>query len=259
METNIRLNDKTVVLVGPFGPIMQNLIPRISESGADVCALTDDVKTAQRVCQNVLDQHEVLEHHGRAAAFELTKLDAKSIEVAFGRAAELFGTTDVLIDLNLLSTKIPFYSNNPPTDEVNKNFSEAFERLSAISKVGVNFVRSRAKGRLIYLFHLLDAWAAEKAKSDVYTNFYSHINKLAFEYRAQSLTVNGISVGVSEEYLLSRFPKSSSIRLAHQELIKTIPHSKMVDFAEIANLTTFIASPLSSGINGQILKIDHAL
>jgi enoyl-[acyl-carrier-protein] reductase (NADH) len=50
-----------------------------------------------------------------------------------------------------------------------------------------------------------------------------------------------------------------TIQKANQELIKTLPQSRIVDYNEISNFTAFMASPYSSGLSGQMVHLNHAL
>jgi enoyl-[acyl-carrier-protein] reductase (NADH) len=101
--------------------------------------------------------------------------------------------------------------------------------------------------------------AAEKVASTVFNDFEAYVYKLGKELSAQNTAVNALAVGVNEEYLLSRFPKTMTIQKANQELIKTLPQSRIVDYNEISNFTAFMASPYSSGLSGQMVHLNHAL
>lgn len=254
------LNDKTVVMAGPFGLLMQNLVTRITEHGSDVALLTDDVKSAQRVCQNIMDMREVSEKFGRATAIDAQVDSEKGIENAFSRSAELFGSTDIYIDTHLFNLNIPFLDDSKlSADEIQSEFTKKFEQAEIMTKVASTFLKARSRGRILYLFHELDLLAAEKVQSKVFTQFAEYVKSLALKLAEQNTSVNALAVGVSEEYLLSHFTKSSTIQGAHRELIKVLPHAKIVDYNEIANFTSFIVSPLSSGLSGQVIRLDHGL
>ncbi len=252
------LNDKTVVLVGPFGQLQQNLITRITEHGSDVAVITDDVKSAQRVCQNIMDMREVSEKFGRAAALELSVADAKSTENTFSQSAEIFGGTDIYIDTHLYSLNIPFFAGSKPTN-LDAEFNNAFDKIKMMTKTAAAFLKSRTRARIIYLFNELDMWAADKIESDVFVDFIEYVRNTGLDLASQNTAVNALAIGVSEDYLLSRFGKTLTIQNSLLKLKETIPHARMVDYTEISNMTSFIASPLSSGLSGQVLRLDHCL
>jgi NAD(P)-dependent dehydrogenase (short-subunit alcohol dehydrogenase family) len=252
------LNDKTIVLAGPFGLLLQNLTTKLAEHGADVALITDDVKSAQRVCQNIMDMREVSEKYGRAAAIEATISDEKSAENNFSRSAEIFGSTDVYIDTHLFGLKLPFFAETNLGD-ISSVFSTALKKSQLMTNSAARFLKGRNRGRILYLIQELDIWAAEKAQSKVYEEFFDYVHKLGVTLTSQHTSVNALAVGANEEFLLSRFAKSLTIQRALQELSKTLPHAKLVDYNEIANFTSFIVSPMSSGLNGQVIRLDHGL
>lgn len=256
----IGLNDKTVVLAGPFGPLLQNLVARLTEYGSDVALLTDDVKSAQRVCQNIMDMREVSEKFGRATAIATQADDEKSVSNAFGRAAELFGSTDIYVDTYLYNMKLPFFADeNLGPRELRSVFHETFLSSQNMTNMAAQFLKTRSRGRILYIFHELDMLAADRAKSDIFLKFAEHLRTCALDLAPQNTSVNALALGVNEEYLLSRFGKSTTIQHALKELQKTVPHARLVDYVEIANWTAFLASPLSSGLSGQVLRLDYCI
>jgi 3-oxoacyl-[acyl-carrier protein] reductase len=263
-DSSFRLNDKTVVMAGPYGLLMQNLTAQLAECGADVAVLTDDYKSAQRVCQNIMDMREVSEKFGRAAAIEVKLHDEKSVTGSLSRAAELFGSTDIYIDAYLFGLKIPFYADANPGPACTKTAIEAqfhttLEFSKALSQAALTFVKSRARGRLLYLFHELDMVMAERAESNVFIEFQNQIRQMALKYSETQTAVNALAVGVNEEYLLSRFPKTPTIQKALQQLVQHRPNSRLIDYADIAQVVAFLVSPLANGLSGQTIHLNHGV
>lgn len=251
------LNDKTVVIAGPFGLMLQNLISRLAEYGADVAVITDDAKSASRVCQNIMDMREVSEKFGRAAAIQGQISDSKSAENSFSQSAEIFGGTDVYIDTHLFGLSIPFFTEN--TGDISSAFQKAFGRTELMTKIASSFLKARTRSRIIFMLHELDMWAAEKANIDVFTEFSKYVYQLNRNLAENHTAVNALAIGVNEEYLLTRFAKSLTIQKSLQKLQETIPHAKLVDYSEIGHIISFMASPMSSGISGQIIRCNHGL
>jgi NAD(P)-dependent dehydrogenase (short-subunit alcohol dehydrogenase family) len=264
-EVGFKLTDKTVVLAGPFGLLVQNLTTLLANCGADVAVVTDDVKSAQRVCQNIMDMREVSEKFGRATAIGADFGDEKSAAQSLSRSAEAFGSTDIYIDCHLFGLRLPFYADSAAAgpamarETIEANFNSAFDTLQAMTAAAATFVKARSRGRILYLFHELDILAAKRVESPVFAQFGDFVRKTAQELSPQQAAVNAVAVGVNEEYLLSRFQKSASIQRALQELVKTLPAARLVDYADISNIVAFLASPLSNGISGQVLHVNHAL
>ena len=257
----ITLNDKTIVICGHFGLLMQNLTTKLAECGSDVALLTNDAKSGQRLCQNIMDMREVSDKFGRAAALEASVTDEKSAMNNFSRAAEMFGSPEIYIDTHLFNLNIPYGTGKAdmPAQDIEKIFSVALNKAKLMAQKAAPFLKGRSKGRLLFIFNELDALAAEKVGSPAYKEFGEYIKKLAIELKSQHTTVNALSLGITEEYLMARFTKSPTIQSAMKELVKVIPHARLVDYPDIANMISFLVSPLSSGLNGQIIRLDHAL
>ena len=267
-EVGFKLTDKTVVLAGPFGLLVQNLATLLANCGADVALVTDDYKSAQRICQNIMDMREVSEKFGRAAAIEVNFHDEKSVAQCLNRSAEAFGGADIYIDTQLFGLKIPFFAtegakaDTPPAmtrGAIEASFLAALETLRTMTQAASTFVKTRTRGRIIYAFNELDVLTAKKVETSVFSQFGDYVRKVAQELAANQTAVNALAIGVNEEYLLSRFPKQASIQRAHQELQKTLPHARLVDYADISNIVAYLASHSSNGISGQIIHVNYAL
>ena len=252
------LVDKTVALVGPFGQLTHNLTARLAEYGANVCLATNNFAAADRICQNISDMREVSEKYGRTAAIETNFNSEKEIRNLFSRSAELFGGIDIYIDAQLFGLEIPFYTQKKVVD-FEKSFKTFFENLKCATEVAAAYLKSRSKGKILYLYHELDMLAAEKSDSKVFVEFINYVKQKAIELSTQNTAVNSLAVGVNEEYLLTRFSKSLTIQQSLKELAKEIPHARLVDYNEITNYASFMVSPMSSGLSGQTIRLDHGL
>ncbi len=255
-STGISLSDKTVVISGPFGLLTQSLTQALTESGADVALLVEDAKAAQRFCQNISDLREMSERYGRAAAIESNPKTEKEAQIDISRCSELFGTTDVYIDTHLFSAKLPFFAKD--TANAEEVFEAALQKTYLMSQGALFFLRARHKSRIIYVFNELDQVALEKASSTKMNEFREFVKKMALETIKDHIAFNALGVGVSEEFLLSRFGVGS-IQSSLKQVQETLPQAKLVEYRDISNLLTYMSSPLSNGLNGQILRLNHGL
>lgn len=258
--SDFKLTDKTALIAGPFTLCLQNITTKLTEAGTNVTILTNDVKGCQRFCQNICDLREVSERFGRAVTLESELTDDKSAEELFSKSAEIFGTSDLYIDLHMLSLNVPFWTNEMP-DTLTNDFTKQFGNFQKMAAAAAKFIKSRNRGRILLLFNELDAISSEKMNFSRFREISELVSKMGREIGAGAFhtSINALSLGVSEEYLTTRFPKIRSIQLALQELKKTIPHAKIIDHNDIANLVLFLVSPLSTGVNGQIIHLDNAL
>ncbi len=251
----LNLNDKTVVLAGPFGQLLQNLGASLTENGADVAMITDQIDQAQRYCHNLMDLREVSERYGRSAAIESKVTNEDEAQDAFSRAAEVFGSVDIYIDANLCTMKLP--SDEAAVDKADAIYDEAFKKSQLLSQTALSFIQGRSKSRLIYLIHELDFKLLNKMGSSKPAEFKKHIEKSSKEYFKKQLTVNAVSLGITEQYLMNKYQGKKTIREALAEMQSQSDNVRLVDYADISTILSFVASPLSTAINGQILTVNH--
>lgn len=262
---NLSLSDRTAVVCGPFGPLMQNLASALSENGADVALVVapDQLNFAQKFCQNLMDLREVSEKYGRSAAIESNFSDQKSAQDAFSRSAEIFGTTDIYIDTQMLNLNIGFRTG-ATLNKAEAAFSERFNKAHVTSQVALSFVRNRSKSRILYLTNNLDLNELSHLGSTKGQELTEYILKMAQETAKDHITVNALSVGISEDYLLqnsgSGSPSASvPIQKTLRELQAKLPGARLVDYSDISASISFMVSPLSSAINGQMITVNHGL
>lgn len=258
-DSGFKLREKTALIFGPIQSIARSLAIFLTELGVDV-ALVDknQFKEAERFAANLMDGREINEHRGRAAAIGDDFTSPSSAKDIVSRVAEIFGSVDVFIDTRLDVLAKPLSSSD-------KDFKEALqshlESLSVISREFQNYLLARGKGRMIFLmndfFHL--GPKDKDLSKEAAASLSSFVHELARSVSEKPITVNGLSLGLTEEYLLARFPKAPSIEYAKKQIVADHPHARLVEPTEVANVIAFLASPLSSAINGQILHVNHGL
>ena len=85
---------------------------------------------------------------------------------------------------------------------------------------------------------------------------------LARETAAQSLTVNSVGVGLTDEFLAQHYGQNGKIVTGGecmQKLQQQLPSAKVSDTNEIAEVVVFLASGLSNAINGEYLRAAHGI
>jgi NAD(P)-dependent dehydrogenase (short-subunit alcohol dehydrogenase family) len=234
-DSLLKLNDKTVAVVGEFSSMTQMILTLLSEQGADVALVGKESPEARRVCEHLNDQREIYAHYGRAGVIATDLAQAKDAADIVGRVVHSFGRLDCLVD-TLPCTRGDFVLS------------------AALVQESLKFLTSRPRSRIIWLSHhrqLQDIpFAAE---------LESLRTQMAEAFGPKNLTANELVLGVSEEYLLRRNPKSPSMKIALEDLKKQIPRARLLEPSEIAAWVMFLASPLSQAVNGQALGVDHGL
>lgn len=258
---NLSLADRTAVISGPLGPMMQNLASTLTENGADVAMLvsSEQLSMAQRFCQNLMDLREISERYGRSAAVESSFEDESSARDAFGRSAEIFGTTDIYIDTHLAHLNFPI-GKKTELKEADAKFSECFRRSRITTDVALAFIRNRSKSRVLYVANQLDLFELNRMGSTKAAEMKEYVANLALETIKDHVTVNALALGISEDYLLSRgISGGASIQKELKSLQELLPGARLVDYLDISAMISFIVSPLSTALNGQTIYLNHGL
>jgi NAD(P)-dependent dehydrogenase (short-subunit alcohol dehydrogenase family) len=236
---------------------MQNLASALTENGADVALMTDDIKSASRFSQNLMDLREVSEKYGRAAAIESKFDDEKSAQDDFSRSAELFGTTDIYIDTHLYNINIPFMQKET-LEDMDHAFAESFKKSHMMTGAALSFILGRSKSRVLYVVNQLDLLTLQAAGSKKPAEFSDYVLNLCRETQKENVTVNALAVGVSEEYILTHI-KAPSIQAGFREMQKQIPMVRLVEYVEVASMVSFLVSSHSTALNGQVIQLNHGM
>lgn len=248
-DSAIRLQDKTILLIGPFNGITQALLRTMTELGADVAFVNDQSPLAYKYCDGVNEAREVRPEFGRAAHFPLALKNEGDVREALGRVAEGIGRMDVLIDASPLSWT--------STSDI----AHALSFSGVIAAGLAPFFQARQRGRIIYLFEdsCLSSMGVEKFVSTYQEDLCEHITLSSVAAKEQSVTVNGVSLGVTEDFILRHFPKSGSIKKSLIELQAKRPGLKLLENMDIASCLAYIASNSAGSLTGQVLRLTHGM
>src|SRR5262249_22172466 len=117
------------------------------------------------------------------------------------------------------------------------------------------------RGRIIYLFEDLSlaTLGVEGFHNSYQEQLGEHISLSAVSLKEHSVTVNGVALGVTEDFILKHFAKSGSIKKSLVELQSGRPGVKLVEAFDIATALAFLACPSSGSLTGQILSLTHGL
>lgn len=233
-ETLLKVNDKTVALIGGFSSTTHMTMTLLTEQGADVALVGREQPELRRVVEHINDQREIYPHYGRAGVIGAELKEVKEAPEIIARIIHSFGRLDVLIDT------LPCQSNCFPISKA--LVTEAFK-----------FLTSRQKSRILFLRH----HESLKALPADHEDFQTWKQQLKSESIAKNLTVNELILGITEEYLLREYPKSSSIKTSFDEVKKQWPHAKILEPYDVASWLLYLASPLSQALNGQKILLDY--
>lgn len=248
-DSAIRLQDKTIILIGPFNGVTQALLRTLTELGADIAFVNDQTPSATRYCDGVNEAREVHPEFGRAAHFSLPLKQEGDVREALSRVAESIGRMDVLIDASPLSWSL------------GADLPRALSFSGLISAGLLPFFAARQRGRIVYLFEdtCLGLVGADKFVSTYQDELMEHIALKSVALKEHSVTVNGVSLGVTEDFILRHFPSSGSIKKSLVELQGRRPGLKLLENTDIASSMAYLASNAAGSLTGQILRLTHGM
>ncbi len=248
-DSSLRLQDKTVLLTGPFNGITQAILRTLTEFGCDVGYVNDQAAYASKYTDALNEARDVHPEYGRAAHIGLSLSSDKQIQEALGRIVESLGRMDALVDTSPLA----WNAQSDPTASTNLTLGLA-EKL-------IPFFLAKQRGRVIYLFEdsTLDRMSPSPVASGCREALLNNINVLAQRHRLQNVTVNAIALGTTDDFLLKIFPKSISLKKSFAELQSLFPEPnlKLVEFHDVGLSVAYLASALAAGVTGQVLRLTH--
>jgi NAD(P)-dependent dehydrogenase (short-subunit alcohol dehydrogenase family) len=248
-EASLKLQDRTILLVGPFSGVTQAIIRTMTEMGADVAYIDNTNPNAGRYTEGINEAREVHQHYGRAAYFNFPMNEEKEINEALGRMVESFGRMDAMVNTHPLA------------------WGEKVDHAAAISRCEIltgrllPFFEAKLRGRLIFLLEdpATVKFGTPSTSDAARSALLKFIETQAALYRAKNVTVNGLSLGLTEEFILRTFPGSGSIRKSLEELKKTTPELKIVETNEIGLATAYLAGGMSASLTGQVLRLTQGM
>lgn len=245
-ESALRLQDKTIFLTGPFNGITQAIISTLTEFGASVAYVNDKTPNAGKYTEGVNESREIHPNWGRAAHYLLPMENEKQVTEALGRVAESLGRMDAMVDATPLGW-------NATTDS-----EAALSACAMLAEKALPFLQAKHRGRIIYIGEDPSLKAiAPTMPGELHTSWLGHIEKIAGALRGTSVTVNALSVGVTDDFLLKAYPKNSSLKRTFEELAKTHARLKLVEYTDVAHGIVYLSSNLSSSLSGQSLRLTH--
>jgi NAD(P)-dependent dehydrogenase (short-subunit alcohol dehydrogenase family) len=122
-------------------------------------------------------------------------------------------------------------------------------------------MKGRKRGKIIYLLPDMVRWGAEGESLTSITRggVMYYARSLARELASHNISVNCVSVGPTEDYLLSRDPNASSIKAAEEKLMAAMPMGRAMKADDASHLVCFLASALSDAVTGQTWAVNGGL
>lgn len=260
MDTQLSLRERTVIIAGPFSSTVQNLMMGLAQLGADVVLLDKDAQGANRFCQNINDQREINDKHGRAIAIAADLSDRKKMREAVGQAAQTFGGLDIYIDAHLYNQPSPMSLTGDETD-LETLLLPNLKIPLMLTQTIVPFLKGRRKGRILYLINQsnLNGQYNDLFAAAGRSGLVAFAKALSRQVSDQGLTVNLLALGLTEEYVLAQHALATgampTIREVIDQMKKTDPHVRITEPDKITSSVAYIVSSFGVAVNGQLIQL----
>jgi 2-hydroxycyclohexanecarboxyl-CoA dehydrogenase len=276
IDASFKLSERTALLTGPCTTINQAVATKLTSLGCNIALVDRNIEKSQRFAEQLMNTREINERFGRAVAIQADLSKSHHVQDAASRAAESFGGLDIFID-GLLTTDVREFRDPQALDDIDRLIDVNLRAPLMMTHAVLKFLEGRKRGRIIYLQHDLVRLGLEKngvlAATRGGLSDFARI--LSREVAVNNVTVNVVSVGVSEELLLqqtsppnaqgargegaSSAQNRASINDSLATLKQAFPRATMVDPDRVANLIAFLASPLGSALTGQTIAANQGL
>ena len=276
IDASFKLSERTALLTGPCTTINQAIATKLTSLGCNVALIDRNIEKASRFADQLMNTREVNERFGRAVAIQADLSKSHHVQDAASRAAEAFGGLDIFID-GLLTTDVREFRDPLALEDIDRLIDVNLRAPLMMTHAVLKFLEGRKRGRIIYLQHDIVRHGIEKngvlAATRGGLSDFARI--LSREVAPNNVTVNVVSVGISEEFLIQQTNppgapgargqgaatthNRGSINEALTEMRTSFPRAAVVDPDRVANLIAFLASPLGSAMTGQTIAANQGM
>lgn len=274
IDASFKLSERTALLTGPCTTINQAIATKLTSLGCNVALVDRNIERASRFAEQLINAREINERFGRAVAIQADLSKSHHVQDAASRAAEAYGGLDIFID-GLMATDVREFRDPQALEDLDRLMDVNLRSPLMMTHAVLKFLEGRKRGRIIYLQHDIMRVGLERNGVLAATRggLMDFTKVLASEVAVSNVTVNIVSVGISEEFLLQQTAQPGaqgargagaatptvSINEAMAKLKQSFPRATMVDPDKVANMIAFLASPLAAGVTGQILPVNQGL
>ncbi|MEN0057232.1 MAG: SDR family oxidoreductase [Bdellovibrio sp.] len=251
MENAFNLRERTALIAGPFTTTVQHLVMGLTQLGADCVLLDYDNSASQRFCNQINDAREINPKFGRAFGIKSPLQTAEDVKEAISSAAQAFGSVDLFIDAQL-SNKPNRYKIGEVLTYLDEEVHHNYKTSVMITHAVLNFLKSRKRGRILYLMNETYPDPVLAGARGALVPFAKSLAKVVAEH---NITVNVLSLGLTEEYILTQFPEASSIKEALEKLKLRDASLRITEPDKVTNTITYLVSQYGAAVNGQVIAL----
>jgi 3-oxoacyl-[acyl-carrier protein] reductase len=241
------LEGKVAIVTGGAGAIGAAIGRRLIEEGAQVVLIDRAAEQLGRVVASL---------GANASAAVLDLADPKAIESTAADLISRFGRIDILVN------NAGILSNNKiadaPYDEWRQIFAVNLDAAFLLTKAVLPAMRAQKSGRVV-MMSSFSAKSGGITSGTAYSTSKAALVGLTFtiarETAAQGITVNAIAPA----YVMTPMVSEQLSEEQRARLIAQIPVGRFCTPEEIAHVVSFLVSPLSGFITGEVIDVNGGL
>jgi 2-hydroxycyclohexanecarboxyl-CoA dehydrogenase len=258
-DAGFNLHQRVALIAGPMSSTVSSVVMSLTRLGADCIILDPDKSVHSAFVSQINDAREINDKFGRAAVLPTDFSNTASIKEIIGKASQVFGGLDMYIDALMVNKPTPLIVDGSldGIEGLDVMLDRHLKSTLVLTQGVLAFFKSRKRGRIIYL---LNDSPAGKIKDDVVVHavrsglvpFASALAKQVSEF---NITVNTLSLALTEEYILAHDPESKSIKEAMDKMRTQDATLKITEPDKISQTVNFLVSPMGASMTGQHLKL----
>ena len=241
------LEGKVAIVTGGAGAIGAAIGRRLIEEGAQVVLIDRAAEELGTVVASL---------GANASAAVLDLADPKAIESTAADLVSRFGRIDILVN------NAGILSNNKiadaPYDEWRQIFAVNLDAAFLLTKAVLPAMRAQKSGRVV-MMSSFSAKSGGITSGTAYSSSKAALVGLTFtiarETAAQGITVNAIAPA----YVMTPMVSEQLSEEQRARLIAQIPVGRFCTPEEIAHVVSFLVSPLSGFITGEVIDVNGGL
>ncbi len=243
----MRLKDKVVIITGGSRGIGYATAEAFLREGAKVIVAASKQENADKAVEKLKQSFPESVVEGIAPNLA----EYESVEAAFQRVAQNYGTIDVLVNNAGVSESTPF--SGYTEDLFDKVMSLNVKGVFTASRAACEIMEAKGSGVILNTSSMVSI-SGQPAGLAYPTSKFA-VNgltiSLARELGPKGIRVNAVAPGITETDMMKAVPKE-----VIEPMIARIPLRRLGKPEDIANAFVFLASDEASYITGVVLSVD---
>lgn len=238
------LEGKTVLVTGATRGIGEATARLFSREGAFVIALARDERALERLCEDL----------SRAEAVVCDLADEVSVDTAFRRIREMKRPLDTVVSCAGVIESAPMAMQR--TDTMRSLFETNLFGPYRLLQLCIRLMMRQKEGSIVHLSSIMGVEGASghTAYSASKGAVAALAKAMAKELAPWNIRVNAVAPGVVETDMIADLDESGRNALRERILLGRFARPE-----EVASAILFLASPMGSFVNGEILRVDGGM